>query len=106
MAQHPPHAVNEPTPIPDISTPPPSMVPFLPNNPQHLSQQDVERMIDSRVHIAVHSALNRMKEVDLKKQRNTTIMVGVGGLVVGGVITAGVGAIYRARKARLAVVPA
>lgn len=101
MAQQPGHAqtTNEPLPVPDIATMPPPSTPFFPSNPTHLSQADVERIVDSRVHIAYAAARQKERELDRNKNMARTAAIGLGGFAVGVGTTMIVGSIRRRRAA-------
>lgn len=85
----------------DTSPSPP--LPFLPADPNRLTAPDVERMIDSRIHLASlarEAALEENVRTARRKNLYTTVGIGVGSFAVGVGGTLIISRIVRGRKAR------
>lgn len=90
----------------DVATPRPTSVPFLPQDPNRISVEDIERMIDSRINLANAAASAASVEKEMNNRRKQTyraVAYGAAGLVVGTTATLGVSALVRRSRARRAM---
>lgn len=84
----------------DVVTP---RVPFNPANPNHVTLEEFERMIDSRIQLAFAAQQEQeaAKSVYNRQRENyRAVAFGVGGLAVGTLGTLGISALVRRSRAR------